>query len=348
MFKQIFIDKSKKTVIFLVVYTILFFLFFSTLSYTLPFVLAFAISIFTKPLNKFLKKKLKTSSSISAILSTLIVFTILLLILSAILFKVINEIRLLLESLPDINTLGTYLDNFINYLDKFDFPKFDFNLVDKFYSQISTIISSTLNVTRFVMNKALSFVVGLPMLLMVAFITFLATYFFSKDMPNIETRFLSVFSSSGRFKVRHILRESKKMLFGYLKSYACILSLTFVETLIGLTILGIDYALILSFITAIVDLLPVLGVGSVLMPMALYFYLTGNNFIAIGLVIMFLLITIIRQVLEPKLMSTNLGIHPVLILGSIFIGLKAYGFLGVIYLLGVVVLYNILNKVEIL
>lgn len=350
MFKQVFLDKSKKTAIFLVIYTILFVLFFSTLSYTLPFVLAFAISIFTRPLNKFIQRKTKLSNGVSAAISTFLIILVIALVFSVIFFKVVKEVRLLLDSFPNIDTIINYIDSAIHFLDKkydiLNYSRFDFNFLQKFNSQISTVITSTLNITKFVMNKTISFVAALPVILMVTFITFLSTYFFSKDMPNIESRFLAVFSSSGRFKVRRIVRESRYMLFGYVKSYACLLSLSFAESFLGFTLLRIDYAFMLSVLATFLDFLPIVGVGTVYMPLALYFFLIGNKFNAIALVIMFIVVTIVRQIVEPKLMSTNLGIHPVLILSSLFIGLKVYGLIGVFYFLGIVILYNIFNKVE--
>ena len=161
---------------------------------------------------------------------------------------------------------------------------------------------------------------------MVTFITFIATYFLSKDMPVIENKFLSIFSSTGKDKVKNILKEGNRMILVYIRSYAIILSITFIETLIGFSILGVDYTLILSAVAALVDILPVLGVGSVYMPLAVIYFFTGKKFISIGLIILYVIVIVVRQVIEPKLVSTSLGIPPVLILGCYIYRIKSLWF----------------------
>ncbi len=356
MFKDIFIKKSIKTTIFLVIYTSIFLAFFATLKYTLPFVLGFAISLLVKPLSNLLKKKLpfskKASSVISALLSTLLVFSVLAGTLSFVSYKIFNEIKTFLISLPDVDTILNYVEGLTGDLDKyysiFDLSNLNFDIVQKFHSQIYSFISSTLNVTKFLMNKLVSIVVGLPMIIAIGFITFLSTYFFSKDMTNIESKILSPFTSAGRVKAKRIIRESKSMLGSYIKSYIYLMSLTFCETFIGFTILGINYALTLSLLTAVLDLLPVLGVGSVCLPMAVYFYFQGKSFVSIGLLIMYVVVFIVRQIAEPKLVSTNVGIHPLMVIASIFIGLKSFGILGVLYFISTILLYKVFQKVDIL
>lgn len=356
MFKDVFLKNTFRTVIFFVVYTILFALFFATLKYTIPFVLGFWISRLVIPFNKYLRRKLpfsrKISSALSALISTLLIITVLVTILSFSLYKIVNEIRMFIISLPDIDTFIGYIETITGDLDKyydlFDFSKFDLDIIQKFSKQLSGVASSIIDVTKFLMNKIASIVIALPMIIAVGFITFLSTYYFSKDMPNIERKILSIFTSEGRVQARRILRETKTMLGSYVKSYVYLMGITFVETLIGLNILGVNYSILLSILTAIVDLLPVLGVGSVYMPMAIYFYFKGETFISIGLVIMFIIVTVIRQIAEPKVVSTSVGIHPLLIIASLFIGLKSFGILGILYFISIILFYKIFKKVEIL
>ncbi len=356
MFKDEFKKTGIRTVIFLVIYTLSFVLFFSTLKYTLPFLLGFAISRLVKPLNKYLRRKLpfskKVSSPLSALLSTLLVFSILIAIVSFSLYKIVNEVRMLLASLPELDTMLKSVEGFTGDLSKYFtiFDSFNFNLdfFQNISKQLSSVASSALNVTKYLVNKLVSIAASLPFIIAVGFITFLSTYFFSKDMAVIEIKALSIFTEDGRVKALRILKESKSMLGSYLKSYLYLMSLTFVETLTGLTILRVNYSIIISLVTAVVDLLPVLGVGSIYIPMAIYFYFTGNTFAAIGLIVMFVIVSVVRQIAEPKLVSTNVGIHPLFIIASIFIGLKSFGILGILYFISVILFYKVLKKVEIL
>ena len=356
MFKDAFLKSGLKTVIFLVVYTILFFLFFATLKYTLPFVLGFAISRLVTPLNKWMKKRLpfsrKVSSVASALISTLLVFTTLIAVVSFSLYKIIDEIRMFIISLPDVDTMLQSVEGITGdlsqYYDMFNFSKLDIDIVQKFSKQITTVASSALNVTKFVMNKLVSLVVGLPFTIAIGLITFLSTYFFSKDMPNIERRILSIFTSDGRIKARKILRESKYMLGNYIKSYLYLMVLTFIETLLAFTFLGINYSILLSILAAVLDLLPIVGVSAVYIPMAIYYFFNGNNFVAISLIVLLIVVSIIRQIAEPKLVSTSVGIHPLFVIASLFIGLKSFGILGILYFISAILLFKVFKKVEII
>ncbi|WP_330602904.1 sporulation integral membrane protein YtvI [Anaerosolibacter carboniphilus] len=332
---------------FVVAFSLLFILFFSSLSYTLPFVLAFIIALWTKPLNKYLQKKFKISNAISSIISTTLVFSLLGILISAVLYKITNEARLLLTKIPNLETIRSYVELYLNELNSF-FGQLDPALIEKAYPQLTAMLSGTFDVTVGILNTIISFVIGLPVALMIAFITFLATYFFSKDMPDIVERFYSIFSFHGKEKMHSILKEGSSMIAGYFKAYSTVIFLTFLETLIGLSILGIDYALILSILSAIMDVLPILGISAVYIPLALYNLYLGNTFVAVGLLILYVIVTVARQIIEPKLVSTTLDIHPVMILAAIFIGLKAYGFLGMIFLIALMVVYKILSKVRIL
>ena len=103
------------------------------------------------------------------------------------------------------------------------------------------------------------------------------------------------------------------------------------------------YILVLSIITAIVDILPVLGTGTVLVPWAIYNFVTGNIGLGIGLIIMYVLITVIRQILEPRLVALNVGIHPVLTLMGMYLGVQLFGVIGIFILPITFVLVKALN-----
>ena len=134
-----------------------------------------------------------------------------------------------------------------------------------------------------------------------------------------------------------------KKLFGdilgkMLKSYATLIFITFCEVSIGLNILKLigvydgGYIIALSVVTAIVDILPVLGTGTVLIPWAVFNLFTGNIGLGIGLIVLYALITVIRQILEPRLVSMNVGIHPAITLLGMYLGVRLFGVLGIFIL----------------
>lgn len=147
-------------------------------------------------------------------------------------------------------------------------------------------------------------------------------------------------------KTRRILGD---ILGKMLKSYATLIFITFCEVSIGLNImklLGVysgGYILVISIITAIVDILPVLGTGTILIPWAIFNLFTGNIGLGIGLVILYVLITVIRQVIEPRLVAMNVGLHPAITLFGMYLGVQIFGFFGIFILPITFVLVKALN-----
>jgi sporulation integral membrane protein YtvI len=347
VFDYIFIQKLKKFGVFLAIYSAVFYFLFSTISYTLPFVLAIIIALLTRPLTRLLKRKLKFPVGIAALVSTLLVFVLLSLIVSIILYKVTIEAKLILMSLPSIEATTNFLTGYVNKLYLF-YEQIDPTIVTRLQSQISSVMSSTLDFTVKFLNWLVSFAIGLPVILIVIFITFLATFFISKDMPNLENKVFDMFSFEGKSKFRALWSETNRVLAGYLKAYSTVVFVTFLQTFIGFSILKINYALILSILCALLDVMPILGIAAVYFPLSIFFFIKGNYIAGFGLIILYVIVTIVRQILEPKLVSSSVDLHPVLVLAAIFIGIKAFGFLGMIYFIFLMVFYNIFRKVNIL
>jgi len=99
---------------------------------------------------------------------------------------------------------------------------------------------------------------------------------------------------------------------------------------LALWILKVDYPVVIGFITGLVDALPIFGTGIILIPWAVFSFLKRDIFLGIGLVILQVIVFLVRELAEPKLMSTHLGLHPILSLISLYIGLKYFGVLGAI------------------
>lgn len=347
MFNQEFLNKLRNFMIFIIVYTLIFVLFFSTLSYTLPFVIGIIVSLVSLPIVKFLRYKLKFKESLSSLIAVILVYTIFILILIGIFTKITYETKQLISSIPKINTIIPYIQEYFDKL-RLYYDNIDPSLVPKIEEQITKFAYSSLDITITIFNKLLSLVLKLPVMFLILFVSFLSSYFFSKDMLNFKSSILNIFTTEGKIKFTRFVHELTKSITNYFKAYSFIVTITFLETFIGFTILRINYALILSIVAAIFDVLPILGVGAVYLSVAIYHIIIKKYIVAIGLLILYLIVTIVRQILEPKLVSTSLGLHPVAVLAAIFIGIKAYGFVGMLYLIFLMVLYNILKKINIL
>ncbi len=138
------------------------------------------------------------------------------------------------------------------------------------------------------------------------------------------------------------------------KAYLSIICITFAEMSIGLSILSLlgifssNYIAVISLVTAIIDIIPILGTGTILLPWAAYSLIVGNYGMAIGLIILYATITVIRQIIEPKFVAGQLGLPPFLTISIMYIGLKFIGVLGMFIAPIIVVMLKLLNDEGIL
>lgn len=346
------LQKLDRVVIFFIIYTVIFLLLFKTLAYTLPFVLAFIFALILQRPTKYITRNLKIKNSIASILTTLIFFTFILTILALIITSVTTEVIQLGKNTQAYITNNTALINSLFETLKQYYQNLDQSVVLAIQNNLSSSISRITNITAAAIGGAatglLGFLASVPYIIMVVLFTFLATYFFTKDMTSAKNKFMNIVPSQSSGKIKYIFVESKKMLTGYAYSYSIIIFITFIETLIGFSILHVKYALTLSIVSAIFDILPLLGIGSVYMPVALIYLISKNYYTFGGILVLYALVSFFRQIIEPKLVSSSLGIHPVPILAAIFIGLRVNGISGMFFCIFLVVFYNIFKKVNVL
>ena len=171
---------------------------------------------------------------------------------------------------------------------------------------------------------------SLPDLLLGLVVTIIAAFYFTLDGNRIKSGIRALLPSSATAILAHIKKEAAVAAIGYLRSYSLILLITFAEIFFGLSVLGVEYSFLIAAIAAIVDILPVLGVGIVLLPWALYCLITKDIFLGIGLIILYVIIVVVRQFIEPKIIGENLGLHPLLTLAAFYLGYRLFGFAGII------------------
>lgn len=347
------LSKIDNIILFFVIYTVIFLVFFSTLNYTLPFVLALVFALLIKKPTEFLIKSFNIKNSVASLITTIVFFTFIILVFSYAITNITQEAILLGK-----NTQIYIAKNSSNIYDSIDklkkyYDNLDPYIVTAIEKNLSGFITKVSNITVSITGKLVSSLIGflatIPYLIMVILFTLLTTYFFTKDIVINQNRLLHIIPSNKSDKIINIYVEAKRMLGNYILSYLLIIGITFLETIIVFLVFKVKYVLILSIVCAIADILPILGIGTVYIPLAIFYFFFIKNYIAaFGILISYIIISIIRQIIEPKIVSSSLGIHPVAVLAALFIGLKANGFSGVIFCIFLVVFYNIFKKVDLI
>lgn len=358
MENQDFQIKFEKILLFFVVYTLLFLIFFKTLRYTLPFVLAFLFASILKYPTRFLVTHLKIKNSLASIITTIIFFLVIITLATFLVLSLTSEVidfSKYLQKLLSNNSSTLY--NYFNNLQT-SFLNFNFNIDKSILDSINTALSNSLksflsgaiNITTSIVQGLFTFLSYVPYVVMTIIFTLLSTYFFTKEVSNKSSkRFLERnLPGNSSLKLFEIIYHSRKMIFNYCASLLFLITVSTLVTFIGFVLLGIDYSLMLSILAGLLDLLPIVGTILVYLPLVIINFASGKYFVAISLIALYVLVMVVRQLLEPKIMSSSLGINPVATLAALFIGLQVGGFGGVIFCMALLVFYNILKKVEVL
>ncbi len=210
-------------------------------------------------------------------------------------------------------------------------------------SWITTPISGVISTAR-----------QIPSVVIAAVIALVAACFMTADFNLISEFVICQFPPE---KAKDFIRAKtllKSSLGKMGKAYLAIICITFAELSIGLSILSLlgvfssNYIAIISFVTAIIDIIPILGTGTILLPWTAYSLIVGNYGMAIGLGILYATITVIRQIIEPKFVAAQLGLPPFLTICIMYIGLKFIGVLGMFIAPMIVVMLKLLNDEGIL
>ncbi|RDW16322.1 sporulation integral membrane protein YtvI [Oceanobacillus arenosus] len=158
--------------------------------------------------------------------------------------------------------------------------------------------------------------------------TILATFLITNDWERLKLGSKSILPPVANTSTKRILTHLKESLFGFIKAQFILVMTTSGLILIGLLILGVEHAVTISLLAAFVDIIPFIGTGMIFIPWMLYLFLTANYSLTIGITIIYMVTIVFRQLIEPKVLSSNMGIHPLVALLGYFITLQLWGVAG--------------------
>lgn len=298
-----------------------------------PFIIAFAVASLFNWLTKLMGFKRESLRRLVAILFCSVLYALVfvgVLIAGA---KLINEAGSILTSIPSTftNQIMPFLDTMATRLETAVTP-YDTQLANYIDTLTSSVAS---NLGKFVTDFSKTAVVfvtncatSIPGLIVQIVITVISTFFILLDYEKICQFLLRLVPSGKRELFSTSMHYTKTMLAVYIKSYSLLFMLTFVELSIGFLILGVKHAILIAVMISIFDLMPILGTGGIVLPWALLSLMLGNWVRALGLLLLYLIITGIRQTLEPKIVGKQIGLHPLATLVSMLLGLKLFGIVG--------------------
>ncbi len=329
------------------------FLFFTQLlRYVAPFLIAFIIMVSIEWLVEFFQKKLKLPRGIAVAISILLFVVFVGGILAFTFYRLTVELwRLALElSRMDFNPIIDYFESLFEKGQDlfFSLPKSLITTIEQSLEldapRLSKIASEISAWLMNIVTGMISFVKFLPDAIVFIIVTLISTYFMSRDRNQIS-EFLSKRIPPNWFaKIRSLRNDMLIALVGFIKAQMLLMLITFCELFIGYRILGVKYAFFFALVTAIVDILPILGTGTILIPTSITYLVLGNIPKGLGFLSLYLVIFIIRQILEPKIVGHSLGLHPLITLMSMYIGLKLMGVAGMFLGPIIIIIIKAFNK----
>ena len=313
----------------------------------LPFLIGFAIAFALRPVVEFLERKTGKRGKFWSALVLALAYGAVCGLAALGCWKGAGELSELVQRLPEVytGTLGPALRTLVLRL-----AEFSRSFSPELYQSLLALTDSTAQtlgglLTTFSGNVAggiAAFAARVPSVLVTCAFAVISSAFFCLDYVNI-TRFIKRQLPP---RCRPLVTQVKGYLVGAFakmaRAYLIILGITFLELLVGLSLLGMEYPATVAAVTALVDILPVFGTGVVLLPWALVVLLQGKPYLALGLLLLYLLISLVRNFLEPKILGKQIGLHPVATLMALYVGAKLFGFAG-LFLPVVLILVKNLN-----
>lgn len=330
-----------KTIVFIALGLLLLYLFFTVGA---PFLLALVVAISLEPLNQMFMKKFRMNRLLAATISSSI-FTIILIGLIALLgVKIVAELIAFFKKVPNYfeNANGMVNDLMLKAQSLYqNLPPDSIQTLENWLMGLASTLTKMVGTLS---NTVIAFASSIPGMFIFFIVFLVAVYMMNFSLNTMKKTVLSLFEEKSQPQVNDLLNNLKKSIFGFLRSQFILSALTYIISLIGLLVLDVKYPLAIALLIIIVDIMPILGTGSVLIPWGCYLLLTGDVFTGVGLIVLFLVITVFRRIVEPKILGDSVGIGSLSALVSLYVGFKLVGVIGVFIGPLVVIIYMAARK----
>ena len=299
----------------------------------MPFVLALLLAYCLKRPIRFLAEKLRLGRRAAALLTVLLFYGTIGLFLAFLSVRAISGVSQFIVNLP-----GLYAEYAEPVLTSFFESAEEFFLYQdpELLNQLNAVWEQFLNslgqqVTGLsveVMGVLSGMASSLPAFFIRLVLMIIASFFIAMDYDALTGFCMDQMSGRTKKIFLQIKEYVVGTLFVCIRSYALIMSITFVELAVGLTLIGVEYSVAIALFIAVFDILPVLGTGGIMIPWVILEAFRGDLALAVRLLIVYVAITVIRNILEPKIVGSQIGLHPVVTLASMFLGAQLFGVIG--------------------
>lgn len=294
-----------------------------------PFLIAWLMAMATRNPAKKLANKIKLPEKIIRLLLSIFLTLSIFAAVGIIIWQITGALWSFLSDLGEGNKLYVLMNRLTLPTASSEFA----GMSDEMLGYIGELLSELLKTALAWLGGVVTDVVSaVPKAFFFLVVTVISLIYFSLDLENINRlvkwvlpRRVSAFLSSVRDGIFFAVKK-------YIRSYILLMAITYTTIFAGLMLLGIEHAALIALFISLLDLLPVIGVGTVIIPWSIIEIATDNKFVGIGLLILFVINTVIRQLAEPKIVGKSLDLHPIVTLILLYVGYAFFGVAGLILL----------------
>src|SRR5699024_11187775 len=294
------------------------------------------------PFVSYIEKKLKLSRLLATTFVILIVFILSTGALLLIITEIIQGTFYLSEKVPShyhyfFSIIKSLLNSKVSPIHhKFVsfFQSLNITQQSKIYEYIENftnyLASTGASILRDLLLKIPNFLSVFPYSFTITILIFIATFLITKDWDQLKKIISNIIPLPMKKMIKDVMNSLEKSLLGYIKAQLILMFVTAIIITIGLLILKIDHAISIAFIIALIDIIPLIGIGIVFIPWIIYLFFMKSYSLTISISILYIVIIIVRQIIEPKILATNIGLSPLTALIILFIGIQLWGVSGII------------------
>ncbi len=303
--------------------------------YFMPFVVGFLFSLLVNPIIRFWDKRIRISRKFGSMLMIALTISIVALIVYGLVLALRTGLKDFMDYLPTMSENAELevmnaierLQNLIN-----DLPFVNGVDLSNLANDVMEFMGGLL--TKAESGETLSAIgdvaKGIPNMIVYIIMGFLATYFFIADREKLAEKLDKILPATFKEKTLRLYRQTLGAVGGYFKAQFKIMGMIYVVLVIGLIVLQVKYAWLIGFGIALLDMLPVFGTGTVLLPWAVMKLFSGSYQIAIGMIALYVLTFLVHQLLQPKMVGDSLGMNPFAALFFMYVGYRVSSVFGMI------------------
>lgn len=347
------IEKRRSFIIntgyFVLVGAIIFLAIKYSLLWLTPFIIGFIVASILRPIIKKIQKNFRLGHKPLAALVVLVFYGTIGLIVGLLSVKLFLSMKDLFIWLPNYYTQSVepVFIELLNWTQGW-FAALDPELLQSLSDISSNLISSIATLISRFSSGMVSFISSgissVPNFFVSLVFAIISSFFFAIDYPAVTNFLGKQLTAKQKETLIEIKETVGKTLINFVKAYSIIMGITFLEISLGLSLLKVENAFYIAAIIAVLDVLPALGSGGVLIPWAIIQMLKSNWFLGIGLLILYVVVLVVRNIIEPKVVGGRIGLPPIIMLMCMFAGVKIFGILGLFILPIVVIIIKELNE----